>query len=70
MGSRKTAGRRYPPGACVLQNVRQNETREIMRFFAVSGIFKGNLADRRYEISQSGVDSVAAMIYFHAALFR
>jgi hypothetical protein len=38
--------------------------------FCVIGIFKSHIADRCYEISQGGVDSVSVMIYFYAAFFR
>jgi len=33
--------------------------------FCVIGIFKGHVADRRYELSQSGVDPLVITIYFH-----
>ena len=38
--------------------------------FCVIGIFKGHIADRRYEISQGGMDPVAITVYFHVASFR
>jgi hypothetical protein len=52
------------------QNLQQNQSDEFIGFFGVIGIFQGNVADRHYEISQGGIDSVFAVIYFHAACFR
>jgi hypothetical protein len=52
------------------QDFQQNQTDEIIGFFAVSGIFQGDIADRRYEISQGGVDSVSVLNYFHVASFH
>jgi len=47
-----------------------NQTRKIIGFFVVIGIFKGHIADRCYELSQGGADSVSVMIYCYAAFFR
>lgn len=47
-----------------------NQTRKIIGFFVVIGIFNGHIADRCYELSQGGADSVSVMSYFYAAFFR
>jgi hypothetical protein len=52
------------------QNFLQNYMGKLVGIFCVRGIFQGDVADRRYEISQGGVDSVFVRIYFPVASFH
>ena len=52
------------------KNLRQNQTGKMIGLFCVIGIFKGYIADRRYELSQRGMDPVVITVYFHVASFH
>jgi hypothetical protein len=55
---------------CAFQNLHQNQTGKMIGLFCVIGTFKGHIADRRYELSQAGVDPVVITVYFHVASFH
>ena len=40
---------------CVFEKAHQNPASDFIGLFSVSGIFKGNVADRRDELSQGGM---------------
>lgn len=63
------------PGAfsserCAFENLRQNQTSQMIGLFRVIGIFQSRVADRRYKIAQCGVDSISFRNYIHAACCR
>ena len=41
---------------CIFENVHQNPASDFIGLFSVGGIFKGNVADRRDELPQGGMD--------------
>ena len=47
------------------QHLHQNQTSESVGFFGIRGVLKGDLADRRDEISQGSIDVAIIGIYFH-----
>ena len=47
------------------QHLHQNQTSESVGFFGIRRILKGDLADRRDEISQGSIEVAVIGIYFH-----
>ena len=47
------------------QHLHQNQTSESVGFFGIRSVLKGDLADRRDEISQGSIEVAVIGIYFH-----